>query len=174
MNQRLDRLDGLAAFMRLPALRLVELCESKLSRKLLVVSCWRSVHEQLANYQKGRAFVRETGEWEIVDEKLVVTKAKPGLTPHNVIVIADKKPASVALDVIPLLANGQPEWNVDVRFWDDLYELAWKVGLDPLGDKPGAFLQGDLGHFEEPAWKLKIADLGLTLPDAHAALAGII
>lgn len=165
MNQHFERLDGLAPVIRLPALQLIERCQRKLGRTLMVVSGWRSVNEQMLNYQKGRIFVRETGEWEVADRASVVTNSKPGLSAHNVITLAGVA-SSMALDVIPLLANGQPEWEVDLRFWDDLYEIAWKVGLDPLGDAMGSFLDGDRGHFEEPAWKLKLDGLNLMLPVA--------
>ncbi len=166
MNQRLDRLDGLAPMLRQPALELIQRCQRKLGRTLLVVSGWRSVNEQMLNYQKGRVFIRETGEWEIADKTLVVTNSKPGLSAHNVITRAGA-PAAMALDVIPLLPNGQPEWEVDPDFWDALYEkVAWKVGLDPLGDAIGSYLAGDWGHFEEPAWKLKLDGLNLLLPVA--------
>lgn len=167
MNQHLDRLDGLADWLQVPARELLDRCQATLKRTLLVVSGWRSVQEQILNYQKGRVFVRETGEWEVADRLEVVTNSKPGMSAHNVITRAGA-PAALALDVIPLLANGQPEWTVDLRFWDDLYELAWKVGLDPLGDQTGAYLKGDLGHFEEPAWRLKMDGLGLILPVALA------
>lgn len=168
MNQHLERLDGLAAFMQTPARELVVRCQRDVKRSLLVVSGWRSVQEQMLNYQKGRVFVRETGEWEVADRLAVVTNSKPGMSAHNVIAKRDGTPAALALDVIPLLANGQPEWDVDLRFWDDLYELAWKVGLDPLGDQTGAYLKGDLGHFEEPAWRIKLDGLGLVVPVALA------
>lgn len=172
MNQRLDRLDGLAAFLRPCALRLIELCDTKLGRKLLVVSGWRSVQEQMLNYQKGRTFMRDTGEWVVSNPAAVVTKAKPGASAHNVIISQTGLPSAMAFDVIPLLSTGQPDWNVDEEFWDRLYELSWKVGLDPLGDPVGGFLKGDLGHFEEPGWKLKIGELGLLLPDSHIVATG--
>lgn len=165
MNQYLDRLDGLAPLIRRPALELVQRCQSKLGRTLLVVSGWRAVQEQMLNYQKGRVFVRETGEWEIVDKTLVVTNARPGTSAHNVITLKGDR-ASMALDVIPLRPNGQPEWDVDMDFWDALYEIAWRVGLDPLGDVTGAYLKGDLGHFEEPAWRMKLEGLNCMLPVA--------
>jgi hypothetical protein len=167
MTQHLERLDGLAPVIRMPAMELIQRCQRKLGRTLLVVSGWRAVQEQMLNYQKGRMFVRETGEWEIADKALVVTNSKPGMSAHNVITLAGAA-AAMALDVIPLLATGQPEWNPDLRFWDDLYEIAWKAGLDPLGDTVGAYLEGDRGHFEEPSWKLKLDGLNLMLPVAIA------
>lgn len=165
MNQHLERLDGLAPVIRQPALELIQRCQRKLGRTLLVVSGWRSMQEQTLHYQKGRVFVRETGEWEIADQSAMVTKSKPGLSAHNVITRTGER-ASLALDVIPLLANGQPDWNVDLQFWDALYELAWRVGLDPLGDAVGNYLPGDRGHFEEPGFRLKMDGLGLMLPGA--------
>ena len=167
MEQHLERLDGLAQLIQQPALELIQRCQFKLGRTLLVVSGWRAVQEQMLNYQKGRAYIRETGEWEIIDKALVVTNSKPGTSAHNVITLKGGR-AAMALDVIPLLPNGQPDWNVGMDFWDALYEIAWKVGLDPLGDVTGAYLKGDLGHFEEPAWKIKLAGLGCMLPVATA------
>lgn len=163
MNQHLDRLDGLAPFLRQPALKLIELCDLKLQRKLMIVSGWRSVQDQMLLYQQGRAINRETGEWDIVEPSKVVTRAKPGTTAHNIITRAGGR-ASLAMDVIPLLPDGSAEWNVGIEFWDKLYELAWKCGLDPLGDQIGEFLQNDRGHFQEPGYRWKMDGLGLIFP----------
>lgn len=170
MNQRLERLDGLAPILHKPVLRLIEQCNIKLNRKLLVVSGWRSVQEQMLNYQKGRIVNRETGEWEVFDTLLVVTNAKPGLTPHNVIT-RDGGRASLAVDLIPLNTDGTADWNAAMPFWTALYELAWQCGLDPLGDRVGAYLKNDLGHFEEPGWKWKLDGLGLILPASGGIVA---
>lgn len=163
MNQRLERLDGLALFLQQPALKLVELCDAKLKRKLMIVSGWRSVQEQMLNFQRGRTMNRETGEWEVADKSLVVTNAKPGLTPHNAIT-RDGQRAALAFDCVPLKSNGEADWLVDMGFWDNLYELSWKVGLDPLGDPIGEYLKGDLGHFQEPGYTYKMSALGIILP----------
>lgn len=163
MEQHLERLDGLASFLRAPARQLIDVCEAKLHRSLLVVRAWSSIQDQALNYQKGRAINRETGEWEIVDESKIVTRAKPGLSAHNVISRKGDR-ASMALDVVPLFPDGTADWNIGLSFWTDLYELAWKAGLDPLGDPVGSYLAGDRGHFEEPAWKLKLDGLGLIQP----------
>lgn len=163
MNQRLDRLDGCHPLIRQPVLRLVESCEQKLGKKLFLVHGFRSVQEQLLLYQKGRTYDRENAVWIVTDERALVTRAMPGLSAHNVITTAGK-PAAMGVDVIPFDEAGQLDWDVDINFWDDLYTLAWKVGLDPLGDQIGAFLKGDLGHFEEPCWKLKIDALGCYQP----------
>lgn len=163
MNQRLERLDSLAPFLREPARELLARCEQKLKRRLLVVWGWRSLPEQQRIYQEGRTFDRESGVWIVTDPAAVKTKSRPGGSAHNVIT-QNGSPAACGLDVIPFDAQGRPDWDVELRFWDDLYEIAWKVGLDPLGDPTGAYLKGDLGHFEEPAWKLKLDGLGLLLP----------
>ena len=168
MNQHLERLEGLAPLIQRPARELLARCQAQLKRTLFVVHGWRSLQEQALLYQQGRIYVRESGTWEVHDARKVVTHAKPGSTPHNVIARTGEA-ASLAMDVIPLLENGQPDWHTPMSFWDELYAIAWDVGLDPLGDKIGAYLSGDLGHFEEPAWKLKLDALGLMLPSETTA-----
>ncbi len=164
MNLHHERLDSVSPVIRGAVLRLCDLSEIKLKRPLLIVHGWRSMAQQVELYQQGRAINRESGDWEIVDAKAVVTRAKPGLSAHNVVTRLDGKPAAMGVDVIPVTPTGQPDWEVCDAFWDDLYELAWKCGLDPLGDPIGAYLAGDKGHFEEPAWRLKLGGLGLVLP----------
>lgn len=163
VNQRLYRIDECHPVIQAPVMKLVELCDAKLKRKLLITHGFRSMQEQMLIYQKGRVFNRESQIWEVADRSLVVSNSKPGLSAHNVVTKAGK-PASMAVDVIPLRDDGGAEWDVDLGFWDDLYELAWKVGLDPMGDVIGAYLAGDRGHFEEPAWKLKLDALGCVQP----------
>ena len=161
--QHLERLDGLHGCIRQPVLLLVERCNAILKRKLLLVQGWRSIQDQMLLYQKGRTMNRETGEWDISDPRAIVTRAKPGRSAHNVITRLGER-ASMAVDVVPLLPDGTADWQVHDDFWDHLYELAWKVGLDPLGDPIGSYLAGDKGHFEEPAWKLKLDGMGLIQP----------
>lgn len=165
MNQRLDRINGCHPVIVQPVLKMVELCERRLSRKLLVVHGFRSMQEQLLIYQKGRTYNREAQVWEVTDAKAVVTKSLPGSSAHNVVTTVGQ-PASMAVDVIPLLPDGQPEWTVNGHFWEQLYDIAWDLGLDPLGDPIGSYLAGDMGHFEEPAWKLKLDALGCYQPVA--------
>lgn len=163
MNQRLDRIDGCHPIIKQSVLELVKRCEQQLKRTLFIVWGFRSVQEQMLLYQKGRAFNCETGIWEIDDPKLIVTKAMPGTSAHNVITLSGGR-AAMGVDVIPLLSDGSADWKVDDEFWDRLYEIAWKVGLDPLGDPIGSYLAGDKGHFEEPCWELKLDGLGCYLP----------
>lgn len=164
MNQHLERLNGLAGFLQPVVLELMTRSARDLKRPLLVVRGWSSYTEQLGKYQQGRTLARESGEWIVTEPTLVVTEAKPGLSAHNVVVQGTMALASVGVDLIPLLPTGEPDWQVSLVFWDQLYPLAWKVGLDPLGDRVGAYLKGDLGHFEEPGWKLKLLGLGLMQP----------
>lgn len=167
MNLHLERLNGVAPFLQTPIRRMIEECEKKLRRPLLIVSGWRSCREQWLNYQQGRSYDRDTDQWTEVDPARIVTRAKPGMTPHNVVTLTNE-PCSLAVDVIPLNDDGTADWDVELLFWDRLYEIAWKVGLDPLGDMIGAYLRGDRGHFEEPAWKLKLEGLRLQQPGDFA------
>jgi hypothetical protein len=125
MNQHLGKVDSCAVLIRYPVLQLIALCESKLHRSLMVVYGWRSVQEQALLYQKGRAMNRETGEWDIADASLVVTRAKPGTTAHNVITRTGE-PASMAVDLVPLKNDGSADWEPGDKFWDDLYRIAWQ------------------------------------------------
>lgn len=164
MNQHLERLNGLAGFLQPVCLELITRCERDLTRTLLVVRGWSSYTEQLAKYQQGRTFDRAAGVWVETEPGLIVTRAAPGLSAHNVVQQGTMAKAAVGVDLIPLLPNGEPDWNVGLAFWEALYPLAWRCGLDPLGDKIGAYLKGDLGHFEEPNWKMKLQGLGLVQP----------
>lgn len=163
MNQRLDKLDLLAPFLREPALAYIQAVQSKCHVTLAVIFTWRSVQEQTLIYQKGRSYDPAQGIWVVTDEKATVTNAKPGLSAHNVIDPVGK-PAAVALDVMPLHKDGTINWIATPAFWQPLYDLAWKFGFDPLGDSIGAYLAGDWGHLEEPAWKRKLNGLGLVQP----------
>lgn len=164
MNQHLERLNGLAPFMQPVALELIHRCERDLKRSLLVVRGWSSYADQLQKYQQGRTLDRATGEWVETDHALIVTHAAPGLSAHNVVVQVTMAKAAVGVDLIPLLPDGTPDWNAPFAFWAKLYPIAWKCGLDPLGDIVGAYLKGDLGHFEEPGWSMKLPGLGLMRP----------
>jgi hypothetical protein len=153
-NQYLSRLKLLAPFLQPAVTELILRCERDLKRQLLVVRTWSSHKEQLELYKQGR-IQSAAGLWIIDDVTKVVTRAAPGRSAHNVVTELNQ-PASMAVDLIPLNPDGTADWNVSEGFWTALYEIAWKCGLDPLGDQAGAYLKGDKGHFEEPAWKLKL------------------
>ena len=164
MHQHLERLNGLDPKVAQNAALMIRACEHELGRRLLVTQGWRSLDDQMLIYQKGRAVNRETGEWEVVDTAKIVTKAKPGASPHNV-VDQDGTPASLAFDVIPFhTEDGSIDWNPGMTFWAGLYTIAWKCSLDPLGDPIGAYYPADKGHFELPNWKTRLIALGYHLP----------
>lgn len=157
---------------------------SSAGHTLLIVRAWSSVAEQMGIYQIGRTQDVATGDWK--ETGSVRTKAKPGLSAHNVMT-KDHHPASMAFDVIALDQTGHPLWQVvnetpeqnDVRWlrtygrrseavWTDLYKLMAKCGLDAYGDTWGASLAWDKGHCEEPAWKLTLDPLNLMMPTVKA------
>lgn len=164
MNQHLERLEQLAPVLRQPAAEFLRRAQAKAGVVLMIVFAWRSVAQQWALYQQGRTFSRELNDWLVSEPDKVVTKAKPGTSAHN-LVTRNGEPASLALDVIPLNAQGQAVWNTSDTVWARLYEITADCGLDPYGDRWGAYLAGDKGHFEEPGWRLKVEGLGLMLPD---------
>lgn len=131
---------------------------------LLVVRCWSSLIDQEAKYQQGRTYFPEKKEWVETDPSKIITRAKPGRSAHNVVTKAGK-PAGVAVDVIPVDVRGNPIWDTPMSTWQTLYDIAWSIGLDPLGDKKGRYLKGDLGHFELPNFEEKLNDLGLKQPE---------
>lgn len=161
--QHLERVELLAPFLREPMLWLIAQTQARHHLNMCVVFTWRSVQEQALIYQKGRELDRTEGIWKVTDRRLVVTNAEPGRSPHNV-VTADGKPASVAADLAPITASGEIWYPETEAWWQPIYQLAWKAGLDPLGDTIGAYLPGDWGHFEEPGWKMKLGALGLVRP----------
>lgn len=164
MNQRLERLSFMAEFLREPALEFLAAIKKDLGHTMFVVYTWRSIMEQHKMYQQGREFRRDEGVWVVVDDQAVVTDAQPGGSPHNVVTI-NGAPASVALDIVPMSPSGALLWNTPLVQWQKMYALAWRFGLDPLGDSVGAYYKRDLCHFEEPAWRYKLAGLHLVQPD---------
>jgi hypothetical protein len=169
MNQHLERLTGLHPMLRDVVRQMITQCDERLRRTLMAVRGFSSVQDQAATHQKGRTFDREQETWIVTDAKQVVTNSVPGSSAHNVITLTGQ-PASMAVDVIPLFNDGTPDWSPGQKFWEDLYRIAWKLGLDPLGDPLGAYLPYDKGHFEEPAWRLKLEGLNTMLPKGFASL----
>ncbi len=157
----LEKIDLLHPMLQSPALRLIEQAKLRLSIDLAVIHTYRSSFEQLKIFQEGRSMIN--GNWVVVDQTKVKTKAMPGKSAHNVITKGDGKPAAMAIDLM-YVQMGKIVWIEQESFWMPIYDLAWKCGLDPLGDTIGASLPGDWGHFEEPAWKMKLEGLGLLLP----------
>ncbi len=185
INQGLTRLANCAPFIRTCGLELLAKAKTKLGLTLLVVRGYEDVQQQWDRYKLGRAKV--DGVWKVINEGAIVTNAPPGRSGHNVITKAGT-PAAICFDVIPLDTAQQPLWakpgeqphqlqqrwidtygRTEEACWAQLYELAWDLGLDPLGDATGAYLKWDKGHFEEPGYKFKLDDLGLMLPNVGLA-----
>lgn len=81
---------------------------------VMVVSGYRSFAEQNALYAQGRT--KPGG---------IVTNAKGGQSLHNY---------GLAVDVVPLDANGQPNWNVPNSTWQKIGAAGKKQGLEWGGD----------------------------------------
>ncbi len=152
---------------------------------LLIVRTWSSVEDQLRLYAKGRRVDLESDTgWTVSDKRQVVTQALPDQTPHTVIGV-DGRPAALAMDIIPVDPAGLALWpqpnestealaarwksafgKSESDCWKALWDLAATCGLDALGDPWGAYLRYDLGHFEEPGWRLMVQQAGgLMLPN---------
>lgn len=100
---------------------------------LLVTCTWRSLDEQAALYAQGRTAPGK-----------IVTRARPGQSAHNFILRG--KPASLALDVVPI-RNGKPVWAVADPVWRDVGLRGISVGLEWAGDWK-AFRE--FPHFQHP------------------------
>jgi len=185
MPQRLDRLDQCHPMVRTKAMLWAQACAAQLKVELLIVHGYRPVRDQMLIYQQGRELDRASGEWKVNDPAKVVTNSKPGRSGHNLVYKDSGKGASLCVDIIPLDKKNAPLWKqpneTDIQLsqrwvetfdciedtaWSRLYELAHKYGLDPLGDKVGAYLAYDKGHVEEGGWKYIVDDLGLIYPVA--------
>lgn len=81
---------------------------------VMVVSGYRSFAEQNALYAQGRT---KPGN--------IVTNAKGGQSLHNY---------GLAVDVVPIGANGQPNWNVPNSTWQKIGAAGKKQGLEWGGD----------------------------------------
>ena len=101
---------------------------------VLITATRRTPQEQEAYYDQGRSLPGK-----------IVTNAHAADTPHCF---------GLAFDCVPLKADGTADWNAPATTWHSLYQIAEIVGLDALGDPHGEFVSWDLGHFQEPGWRL--------------------
>ena len=180
-----ERLDGCHPLVRTKGHAAIAAAAAS-GHRLFLVRSWSSYAEQMGIYQIGRTQNPAPAAWE--ETGRVRTKAKPGLSAHNVLTAANM-PSAMAFDLIPIDQDGRPLWipagpdgapmeteeqnelrwlrtygRRSVQIWEELYRTFARFGLDALGDTWGAFLAWDKGHFEEPGWKLALGPLGLTLP----------
>ena len=101
---------------------------------LLVTCTWRSPEEQAQLYAQGRS---KPGK--------IVTNAKPGQSMHNNVSAAGH-PASLAIDVVPLL-HGKPVWTATDPIWAQVGELGEAAGLEWAGTWRRF---RELPHFQHP------------------------
>lgn len=87
---------------------------------ILVTCTYRSEAEQAIEYAKGRTTPGPK-----------TTNAKPGQSRHNFTV--GGKPASLAFDIVPLLA-GKATWKVTDPAWRKAAEIGRSLGLEWAGD----------------------------------------
>lgn len=125
-------LSDLHPAMQDAAHRVLELAEAA-GCTLLVTCTRRSMEEQAELYAQGRT---KPGP--------IVTKARPGESPHN---------AGLAMDVVPIRA-GKPVWSTklaaDRALWDAYGAAVRAAGLEWGGDWKGLI---DLPHCQLPTWK---------------------
>ena len=87
---------------------------------------FRSFDDQMAQYQKGRKL--QNGQWVVVDSKLIVTKAQPGMSFHNYGVAID-----MAFDADMSKQGIQWTWD-DKMPWKELGNTGKSFGLEWAGD----------------------------------------
>lgn len=101
---------------------------------VMVTSGYRTFKEQTALYAQGRqslssvnALRKDAGMSPIsaTANKDIVTKVKAGGSFHNY---------GLAVDVVPLKANGQPDWNAPSSTWKAIGAAGKKQGLEWGGD----------------------------------------
>jgi hypothetical protein len=173
MDQHLERLISVHPIVAVPVREILARVEKTLGMKLLIVRGGESIEKQMEKFRKGRAIDPETKKLVVVNKKFVVTNAAPGKTAHNVEDI-DRNLRAMAVDLVPLDDQGMARWKMLRKEWEPVWEIVADCGLDPLGDEWGAHLAYDLGHVEEPGWKLKLDVLALRLPTIPAAMARVI
>lgn len=123
------------------------LCEAFLKEAALaginlrVTHTLRTLDEQLHLFAKGRAL--KNGVWVVTDAQQIVTRAKPGTSPHNF---------GLAFDVC--FAGADPYPDEDDPRWTLLGKIGESLGLDwggPLG--AGDKFTFDRPHFQRANWK---------------------
>lgn len=158
--------------LRLPVTRLLERA-AQAGYPLLLVHTYRDPAEQLRLFQQGRSFDREQGIWVVTDQARVVTKAQPGQSAHETLLLADGSPAALGIDVVPIDKQRKPIWDTPDHVWKAIYTIMGDCGLDPYGDEWGAYLKEDKGHAEEPGWKLKLEALGCRMPVIQPSMVAV-
>lgn len=105
---------------------------AKVGIDLLVTCTYRSNDEQAAAYAQGRTAPGP-----------IVTNAKPGTSKHNVVNAAGK-PASRAIDVVPL-RHSKPVWDGKDPVWAVVGAIGHRLGLEWAGTW---VTMRELAHFQ--------------------------
>ena len=111
-------------------------CERRMLHPFRVTHTLRTLDEQLHLYAKGRK--QTDAGWVVVDRRAIVTRAKPGDSPHNY---------GAAFDICFL---GKVPYPDDEQLWEaigitgEACGLVWGGRWKSLVDKP---------HFESPSWR---------------------
>lgn len=100
---------------------------------LRVTQGLRSWHDQDQLWMQGR-----DRAGNVVDAKTIVTHAPPGHSWHNF---------ALAVDVVPMSLEGQPDWNPKHPVWDRIIKVGAAMGLDS-GSVWRTF--PDYPHFQMP------------------------
>jgi len=111
-------------------------CEARMFPPLRLTHTLRSMAEQLHLYAKGRKQTEDG--WVVVDKNAIVTRAKPGDSPHNY---------GAAFDICFL---GRYPYPDDDQLWEavgqtgEMVGLVWGGRFKSIVDKP---------HWENPMWR---------------------
>lgn len=134
--------------------------------QLRITNVYRSNEEQFDLYMKGRSYDKASGSFIVTNTNLIVTKALPGTSAHNVVDSTYLTPASLASDIIPTDSKGNPIWDTPDSVWLKIYDICnKKIGLDAYGDPWGRLYSADKGHVEEPMWNIILGSLNLKVPE---------
>lgn len=106
---------------------------------MFITETWRDSKRQAEAWAKGRD---EDGN--IVNEREVVTHARPGQSKHEFML--GTIPASKAFDVGLKKEDGSADWNDANPHWRRMGEIGKELGLIWGGDWPGK--KRDMPHFE--------------------------
>ena len=116
-------------------------CEARMLPPIRVTHTLRSMDEQMHLYAKGR--MKTSNGWLVVDSKAIVTKARPGESPHNF---------GAAFDICIAGADPYPD---DDKLWESYGRVGESCGLSwggPLGE--GDRFRWDKPHFERRDWRV--------------------
>lgn len=117
-----------------------------------VVSTFRRNDVQEALFAVGRRILTKQEETVLRVEGLYPESQDKPIT-NAATSLSSAHGWALAFD-IELMKNGIGWKNVPKEVWQEVYKVAEACGLDALGDPWGEYVPGDLGHFQEPGWRI--------------------